>query len=115
MDEETKRLVCRMIAGLVASDEDFEDSERAFLDKVLKQFGIPEEEWDAIFPLEEAEEAGRKMAALEATAQKEGFELLMEAALADGKIVDEEVAYISAVGRAIGLSDDTLQARLKGA
>ncbi len=113
MDEETKRLVCRMVAGLVASDEDFDDREREFVDKVLKQFGIPESEWDAIFPLVEPEEAASVMAGLDSTAQKEGFELLIEAAMADGKIVEEEVDYISIIGRAIGLSDAELEQRLQ--
>ena len=83
MDEKTKRLACRMVAGLVASDEDFDDAERTFLDKVLRQFGVPEEEWDAIFPLLDHEEANETIRALDKVTQKEVFELLLEAAMAE--------------------------------
>jgi uncharacterized tellurite resistance protein B-like protein len=113
MDEQTKRLVCRMVAGLVASDEDFADAERAFLDKVLAQFGIPEHEWDAIFPLVDPEEAAQTMRSLDAMTQKEAFELLLEGAMADGKVVDEERAYLKLIGNAIGLDDSAVSDRLK--
>lgn len=113
MDDETKRIACRMVAGLVASDEDFADSERNFLDKVLHQFGIPESEWDAIFPLLEHEEAEKTIRALDPMAQKETFELLLEAALVDGIIADEERSYLNVIGKAIGMTDDQLNARLK--
>jgi uncharacterized tellurite resistance protein B-like protein len=114
MDEQAKRLVCRMVAGLVASDEDFDDSERQFVDKVLVRFGIPETEWDAIFPLLEHDEAEAAMWRLDEAAQKETFELLLEAALADGTVVEAEREYLEIVGRAMGLSTEAVHARIAG-
>lgn len=113
MDEEMKRLVCRMVAGLVASDEEFDDAERAFLDKVLRKFEIPESEWDAIFPLVEPDEAASAMRTLDPATQREAFELLVEGALADGKIVAEEAAYMRVIGDAIGMDPATLNARIQ--
>ncbi|MEN9577574.1 MAG: hypothetical protein RJA70_583 [Pseudomonadota bacterium] len=113
MDEEMKRLVCRMVAGLVASDEDFDDSERAFLDKVLTQFEVPEDEWGAIFPLVEPEEAATAMRSLDTDTQRVTFELLMEGALADGKIAPEEATYLRLIGEAIGMDAASLDARVK--
>jgi uncharacterized tellurite resistance protein B-like protein len=112
MDEATKRVACRMIAGLVATDEDFSDSERLFLDKVLQQFGIPESEWDAIFPLLDHDAAEEAIRELDPAAQKEIFELLIEAALVDGTVAPEERAYIDVVGGAIGLVDAEIERRL---
>lgn len=112
MDDQTKRVVCRMVAGLVASDEDFSDSERHFLDKVLKQFGIPESEWDAIFPLVEHDEAVDAIQELDPVAQKETFELLLEAALVDSEVTSEERAYLSAVGVAMGMNDGEVTSRI---
>lgn len=114
MDDATKRVACRMIAGLVASDDDFSDSERQFLDKVLHQFRIPESEWDAIFPLLEHDAAEQAIRSLDATAQREIFELLLEAALLDGRIAAAERDYIETVGRAIGMSGDELALRFSG-
>lgn len=112
MDEESKRVVCRMVAGLVASDEDFDDSEREFVDKVLQRFEIPETEWDAIFPLLEHDEAEAAIRNLDEESQNQTFELLLEAAYADGRIVEAERDYLRLVGRAIGLTDDAVDERI---
>lgn len=112
MDEQTRRTVCRMIAGLVSTDGDFADSERAFLDKVLTQFEIPESEWDAIFPLLEHDEAASALAELPKDVQQMAFSLLLEAAHADGVIAPEEREYLEAVGSAIGLDPSELRTRI---
>lgn len=114
MDEQSKRVVCRMVAGLVAGDDDFDDDEREFVDKMLQRFGIPETEWDAIFPLVEHDEAEAAIRGLDEASQSETFQLLLEAAHADGRIVDSERDYLKTVGRAIGLSDDSVEARIAG-
>lgn len=114
MDEETKRKVCRLVAGMVACDEDFDDRERAFVDKVLTQFGIPEEEWDAIFPLLEADEATATLQSMAPEVQAQAFELLLDAAAADGVIADEEKEYLNVVAKVVGVSEDELETRLAG-
>jgi uncharacterized tellurite resistance protein B-like protein len=114
MDEQAKRVVCRMIAGLVAGDEDFADSEREFLDKVLQRFEIPEAEWDAIFPLLEHDEAEAALRELDPATQRETFELLLQAAQVDGHIADSERAYLRLVGGVIGLSEQDVDERLGG-
>lgn len=110
MDEQTKRTACRMIAGLVATDDDFSDAERQFVDRVLSRFGIPESEWDAIFPLLEPDEAEAAIRGLDPAAQRETFQLLLEAARVDGVVSDDERRYLELVGRAIGMSDAELGA-----
>ena len=114
LDEANKRLVCRMVAGLVASDDDFDDDEREFVDKMLQRFDIPETEWDAIFPLVEHDEAEAAIRALDETSQGETFRLLLEAAHADGRIAESEREYLKIVGHAIGLSDEAVEERIAG-
>jgi uncharacterized tellurite resistance protein B-like protein len=113
MDHQTKRTVCRMIAGLVSTDGEFSDAERSFLDKVLTEFEIPESEWDAIFPLLEFDEATDAIAALASPVQQTAFSLLLEAARADGVVAPEEVTYLEAVGEAMGMDAAELEARLR--
>jgi hypothetical protein len=108
MDEQTKRTACRMIAGLVAADDDFSESERRFLDKVLERFDIPESEWDAIFPLLEYDEAEAAIRTLAPDAQRETFLLLLDAARVDGVISVDERKYLELIGHAIGMSDSDL-------
>lgn len=115
MNDETKRLVCRMVAGLVASDEDFTDTERAFVEKVMSQFGIPKTEWDAIFPLVDPEEATAEIAALNGAAREVTMNLLVQAAAADGHIADEEVQYLNAVAKAMGVHPSVVEFRLRKA
>ncbi len=113
MDDETKRLLCRMVAGLVASDEEFTDSERAFVEKVLGEFGIPEEEWDAIYPLVDPDEARSEIAKLNGTAREMAVNLLVQAAAADGKIVEEELRYLNSVVDAMAVHPSVIEFRLR--
>lgn len=115
MEDTNKRLICRMIAGLVASDEDFTDSERVFVEKVMTSFGIPKDEWDAIFPLVEPDEAASEIGRLNGSARETAINLLVEAAAADGKIVDEERDYLSAVARAMSVHQEVIDYRLRKA
>jgi uncharacterized tellurite resistance protein B-like protein len=115
VDDDTKRLICRMVAGLVASDEDFTDSERAFVEKVLNGFGIPESEWEAIYPLVDPVSAKQEIAKLPSAARETAINLLVEAAAADGKIVDEERQYLDAVAAAMSIHSSVVEFRLSKA
>jgi tellurite resistance protein len=112
VDEETKRLICRMVAGLVASDEDFTDDERAFVEKVLAEFGIPEDEWDAIYPLVDPGQARDEIAKLNGAAREAAVRVLVQAALADGRVVDEERQYLHAVADAMCVHRSVIEFRL---
>lgn len=115
MDDNTNRLICRMIAGLVASDEDFTDTERAFVEKVLKEFGIPETEWEAIYPLVDPVEAKDEIARLPSAARELAINLLVQAAAADGVIVDEERQFLAAVADAMSIHFSVVEFRLNKA
>jgi tellurite resistance protein len=115
IDDETKRLICRMVAGLVASDEDFTETERTFVEKVLANFGIPEEEWDAIFPLVSPAEARNEISKLTGAARETAVNLLVQAAAADGKIVAEEREYLDAVADAMSIHSTVMEFRLNKA
>lgn len=115
MDEQLRRKVCRLVAGLVVADDDLDDAESALLDRMLVEFGIPAEERDALFPLVDASEAAEAMRELPPEVQRDAFDRLVQATLADGKVVPSERAYLEAVGEAIGVSIDEIDARLLAA
>lgn len=110
MDADTSRKVCRLIAGLVVSDDDFAPEEEAFIDRMLERFGIGERE--AIFPIVAHDEAAAEVRALPASVQEEMLVLLLEAAVADGRIADEERAYLRVVGGAMGLDEARVDERM---
>lgn len=113
MDSETRHNVCRLIAGLVVSDDDFAPEEEAFIERMLKRFDVAER--DTIFPIVSHDEAAAQMRVLPKDVQQEAIALLVEAAAADGKIADEERAYLRVVGEVVGLDAAAIDAKLKAA
>lgn len=115
MEEALRRQVCRLIAGLVVSDDDLDEKEDAFIDRMLNRFQIPLSERDSIFPIVDRSEAAEAMKTLSPEAQQEAMTLLIEAAAADGKIAPEERAYLTTVATVIGVDDSALEARVQAA
>jgi len=115
MDESTRRKVCRLIAGIVVSDEDLSASEDAFVDRMLDRFGIPRAERDVVFPIIDAGDAAAAIAELPEEVRQEAFGLLIEAAAVDGSIAPEELGYLEAVSDAVGASREELGDRLAAA
>jgi phage I-like protein len=99
-----------MIAGLIVADDDFAPEEEVFIERMLKRFGVSDR--DTIFPIISHDEAAEQMRALPAAVQEEALAVLLEAAAVDGKVTDEERAYLRAVGEAVGLSQAAVEQRL---
>ena len=112
MDKELSHRVCRLIAGLVVSDDDLDAAEDAFLDRLLERFGIPAAERDLIFPIVDRSEAADAVKELPSDVQQEALSLLVAAASADGKIVREERDYLHTVAGAMGVSIEEIDRRL---
>src|SRR5439155_13919436 len=89
MDEELRRKICRLVAGIVVTDDDLDPREERFIDRLLEGFGIPVGERDLIFPIVDAEDAAAAMRQLPPDARDEAMRLLLDAACADDQIVDE--------------------------
>lgn len=115
MDEELRKKVCRLVAGIVVADDDLDEKEDAFIDRLMAKFGIPSDQRAELFPIVDAKEASDEIKTLPKPVQDEAFALLLEAAAADGKIVPEERAYIDAVGAALGLEGSAIEERLLNA
>lgn len=112
MDETLRRKVCRLIAGIVVSDEDLSPQEDAFVDRMLERFGIPLADREVIFPIIDSSEAATAIGELEPALRQEAFGLLIEAAAVDGSIAPEELSYLEVVADAVGVSRDELGDRL---
>jgi uncharacterized tellurite resistance protein B-like protein len=109
VDQTLRRSLCRLIAGIVVADDDLDPAEDAFVDRLITRFGLAEEGRDAIFPIVDRAEASASVRALPRPVQQEALDLLIEASMADGKIVAEERAYLDAVAAEMGLSSSALQ------
>lgn len=113
MEEAQRRRVCQLIAGMVIADDIMEPEEEAFLDRMIARFGLEAEGRDAIFPLVSHEEAAAAARELPPAVQQEAFQLLMDASMADGQVVPEELAYLHVVAEALGMTSEETAARLK--
>jgi uncharacterized tellurite resistance protein B-like protein len=112
MDDSVRRNVCRLIAGIVVSDEDLSPEEDAFVDRMLERFGIPLSDREVIFPIVDSSDAAEAMRALEPAVRVDAFNLLLEAAAVDGSIAPEELTYLEAVADVVGVSRDDLGDKL---
>ena len=112
LDEGQKRQICRLVAGLIASDEDFDAVERAFLERLLEGFGLAKSEWDSIFPLVDPEAAADAMRVLPIDAQEAAFDLLLQAAAADGKVAEQELTFLFTVASELQIEDAEVERRL---
>ncbi len=115
MTPDEKRKVAQLVAGIVVTDDVLDPTEERFVDKMLDELGIPSEERAVIFPILDGEEAAEALSRMSPAVQDEVIALLIEAAAADGQIVDEERAYLEAVARAAGMDAAALAARLDAA
>ncbi len=112
MDQEQARRVCQLIAGIVIADDDLDPAEEAFIDRLIARFGLTDEDRDALFPIVAADEAAEAMKTLPKDVSAETLELLIQAALADGKVVDVEREFLGAVAKALDVPEADLEKRI---
>jgi tellurite resistance protein len=104
--------VCELIAGIIATDGELHASENLFLGKLFGKLGLLGGGELVIAPTTSTVEAARAMSELSPEVQQEALALLIDAAVADGKVVPDERRYLEAVGEAAGLSKDELDTRI---
>ena len=115
MDAALAKKVCRLIAGIVVADDDLDDTEDAFLDRMLVRFGVDPKERDMLFPIADKDEAAAEIASLPVDVQHEATTLLLGAAVADGKVAPEERAFLHAVAEAIGIAPGAMEQKIEAA
>ena len=113
MNMETRRRVCELVFGLIATDDELHPSEFRFMVKVFASFGVSQtDEEEVIAPTVRAFEAAKAMRQLPEEVHDETIELLVAAAVADGKVVEAEREFLRGVAGAIDLSVEAIDARL---
>lgn len=115
MTPDEKRKVAQLVAGIVVTDDVLDPAEEAFVDKMLDEFGIDDDERAVIFPILDGDEAAEELSRMSGEVQEEVMELLIQAAAADGEIVPEEEEYLAAVAKVAGVESEELESRLKNA
>jgi uncharacterized tellurite resistance protein B-like protein len=116
VDNQLRKDVCRLIAGVLIADYDLDPAEDAFLDRLLGELSLSQAERHALRPVSGRDEAAAIMRGLPKDARELAFSLLIDAAIADGSLHEDERAYIHTVaeelGMAAGEADQKLEERL---
>ncbi len=111
MDVEERYKVCQLIEAVIGADGVIADAEREFLRKIVKRFGLPEREDSPV----SASDYGRTTSTLRGLApdvQPRVMALLVEAAVADGKVDPEERALLLASAATLGIEATALEERI---
>jgi uncharacterized tellurite resistance protein B-like protein len=112
MDIGTRQKICQLVAGIIIADDILDEKEEAFVDRLIKSFGVGESGRDVIFPLVDRNEAAEQIKELPKDAQDAALALLIEAACVDAQIAPEEREYLLAIARALDIPDTEVAKRV---
>jgi uncharacterized tellurite resistance protein B-like protein len=112
MDIGTRQKICQLVAGIIIADDILDEKEEAFVDRLIKSFGVGESGRDVIFPLVDRNEAAEQIKELPKDAQDAALALLIEAARVDAQIAPEEREYLLAIARALDIPDTEVAKRV---
>lgn len=112
MDLELRRKLFRLIAGVLFVDRRLDAAEDVFLARLCAELELSQAERQTLKPVADSNEATRAMRALPGTVRSEAFERVIDAAVADVVVGAAERRYLIAVGEAIGMTGEQVEARL---
>jgi uncharacterized tellurite resistance protein B-like protein len=113
MDQATREMVCRLIAGIVVVDDHLDDKEDEFVDRLLIHFGLVPEDRSMLFPIMDDDEAAEQLAGLTNDVQQQALSLLIEAAAADEDYVEAEQEYLHTIAKALGVAPTEVDQRVQ--
>ncbi len=102
----------RLIASMVAADDDVTASELEFLERALGRLGLSVEERKSALSLINAKAAEELIAGLDRIDRLDFLNELAEAAYADGHLDDHERDYIDRLAQVMALGEDDLEEAL---
>ena len=113
MQPELARKVCELVAGISETDGEFHLDEGALLRRVMTRLGLSAHGDTPIMPTLKGADAARAMGELPDEVRFEAFELLIDAAIVDGRVVPAERQYLEAVAAALGADAAQLERQLQ--
>lgn len=112
MHKDIAHRVCELIAGVLAVDGEIHPAESDFFGRILVALRQDIDPVDEIEPTLKGADAAKELGALPDDVRNEAFELLLAAAIVDGKVVPKEQRYLQTVAAAMGVSAEELEERL---
>lgn len=109
MDIEQREKVVQLIEAVIAADGVIAESERQFLQRVIERFGLADRDRIA---LSAPGHCVATLRSLPPDVQAGVMGLLVEAAVADGRISPEERAMLLAAAASLGIEAQALEERI---
>ena len=106
------RKVCELVAGLTDTDDERDPSETTLLRRIMTRLGLSAHGDGRLVPTVRGAEAAQAMAELPEDVRYEALELLIEAAIVDGKVVPAEERYLAEVAGALGMAQEQIAQRV---
>ncbi len=99
----TKLAYCHVVASVLAADGVIEEAERQFLDRIMTDMNLSDEERDQVMHFEGTDGAVETVRELPALAREQLRDDVLAATLIDGKISPHESRLVSLITEALGL------------
>lgn len=112
MHKDVAHRVSELIAGVIATDGEIHPAEEKFLRRILVALRQDIDPVGELEPTLKGPAAARALEELPEEVRHEAFELLLAAAIVDGKVVPAEQRFLEAVAEALGMSHDELEERI---
>lgn len=112
LDEDTRRRVCSLVAGVVCADDSMTPPERVFLRDVMIRMGLDPD--TGLMPIY-ADQASTEIRMLPRSLLHTTLDLAITAAVADGRVVRPERAIVDAIATELGVSALDVDGRVRRA
>ena len=112
MEPRMARRVCELVAGLTDTDDERDPAETTLLRRIMTRLGLSAHGEGRLVPTLKGAEAAQAMASLPEDVRYEALELLVEAAIVDGKVVPAEQRYLAEVAVALGMPEEQIAKRV---
>lgn len=113
MDPQYARKVCQLVAGIIETDDDRHPAEGSLLRRIMARLGLSAHGDAELVPTLEGSDAAKAIAELPEQVRNQALELLIDAAIVDGKVVPAEQRYLEAVAAAMGANKSELDRRIE--
>jgi uncharacterized tellurite resistance protein B-like protein len=113
VDPQYAKKVCELVAGIIETDDDLHPAEGSLLRRVMTRLGLSAHGDDAVVPTLKGSEAAKAIGELPEEVRSQALEMLIDAAIVDGKVVPAEQEYLEAVGNAMGADKAELDRRIE--
>ncbi len=112
MNSENAKRIWELVAGIIETDGSLHTTELLLLRRLRTKLGLAPAGETKLVATRRGDEAAQAIAELPLNLRQEALELLVEAAVVDGKVVPSEQRYLEAVAAAMGADRPQLLERI---